>query len=107
MGPGVLADDSPAGASEAGPGAAAEREWSNLALLLITVVLVVAGLVLLVVGYVDGSMTILYASIGCAAAAGVVLIVFTRLNRRRAVEAAAGSEPGPGGDQPGERPAPN
>jgi hypothetical protein len=90
-------------------------------LLLTTVLLVVAGLVLLVLGYVQSSMTILYASIGTAALAGVVLIVFSRLNRRRALALAAKSdgadaarptapaavpEPGPIGEQTGEEPTP-
>jgi hypothetical protein len=81
----VLPDESSPDATEAGPGAPDDRESGYLVLLLITVVLVVTGLVLLVVGYVRSSMAILYASIGCAAVAGVILIVYSRLNRRRQV----------------------
>jgi hypothetical protein len=81
----VLPDESSPDATQGGPGAPGDRESSHLVLLLITVVLVVAGLVLLVAGYVGSSMAILYASIGCAAVAGVILIVYSRLNRRRQV----------------------
>lgn len=81
----MLSDESSPDAVEAGTGAPGDRESSHFVLLLITVVLVVAGLVLLVAGYVGSSMAILYASIGCAAVAGVILIVYSRLNRRRQV----------------------
>ncbi len=86
-------------ATGAGPGDSPVRQRSDLVLLLITVVLVVAGLVLLLVGYVQSSMTILYASIGSAALAGVVLIAYSRLNRRREVEVAV-SAVGPGAAGP-------
>ena len=54
-------------------------------LLLVTVLLVVGGLVLLLVGFVQDSLTLIYLSIGCAAVAGVALTVFGRLSRRRAL----------------------
>ncbi len=91
-------DDRPPEAVGAGPAALGERDRGHLVLLLITVLLVVAGVVLLILGYVDSSMTILYASIGCAALAGVILVVVGRLNRRRAVAmAGGGAGPGPRG----------
>ena len=57
-------------------------------LLLVTVALVLAGLVLLIVGFVQDSLSLIYLSIGCAAVAGIALIVFSRLSRRRAVRLA-------------------
>jgi hypothetical protein len=51
-------------------------------LLVVIVVLVAAGLVLLVTGFVENTLILLYLSIGSAAVAGVGLIVFTRRNRR-------------------------
>jgi hypothetical protein len=103
-------DDSPPDAGSAGAGPSRQRPGSNRVLLVITVLLVLAGLVLLVVGSVGGSMTILYVSIGVTAAAGVVLIVLSRLNRRRAAEPAGAMAaldapgPGPAGDGPGDGP---
>ena len=52
-------------------------------LLLVTVALVLAGLGLLILGFVRDSVTDIYASIACAAVAGVALVVFNRLSRRR------------------------
>jgi hypothetical protein len=75
-------------------------------LLLLTVLLVLAGLILLVLGFVNNSMRVLYASIACAAVAGVTLIVFSRRGRRRAVRGAVDpapdlqSPPGPDGPRP-------
>ncbi len=75
-------------------------------LLLVTVVFVLAGLVLLVLGFVNSSMRLLYVSIGCAAVAGVTLIAFSRRGRRRAARLAAApasdfqSPPGPDGPRP-------
>jgi hypothetical protein len=71
-------------------------------LLLVTVGLVLAGLILLVIGFVQDSLTLIYLSIACAAIAGVALIVFSRLSRRQAVTAmtegvpAAAAPPSPG-----------
>ena len=69
-------------------------------LLLVTVGLVLAGLILLIVGFVQDSLTLIYLSIACAAVAGLALIVFSRLSRRSAVAAAegipaAGASPSP------------
>lgn len=58
-------------------------------LLLVTVGLVLAGLILLIVGFVQDSLTLIYLSIACAAVAGLALIVFSRLSRRSAVTVAA------------------
>jgi hypothetical protein len=52
-------------------------------LLVTTVLLALAGLVLLLVGYARDSLTLLYLSIGCTAAAGVALIVLSRVRLRR------------------------
>ncbi|HEX6393209.1 MAG TPA: hypothetical protein VFZ97_07185 [Acidimicrobiales bacterium] len=60
----------------------------DLVLLLVTVALVFAGLVLLIVGFVQDSLSLIYLSIACAAVAGIALIVFSRLSRRRAVRLA-------------------
>jgi hypothetical protein len=57
-------------------------------LLLVTVLLVLAGLVLLIVGFIQDTLSLIYLSIGCAAVAGVALIVFSRLSRRRALRLA-------------------
>ena len=57
-------------------------------LLLVTVALVFAGLILLIVGFVQDSLSLIYLSIACAAVAGIALIVFSRLSRRRAVRLA-------------------
>ena len=57
-------------------------------LLLVTVLLVLAGLILLVVGFLQNALNLIYLSIGCTAVAGVALIVFSRLSRRRAVQLA-------------------
>ncbi len=66
-------------------------------LLVVVLGLIVAGLVLLVIGFDRNSLTPLYASIVCAAAGGVVLIVYSQWNRRRAARlAASGTAPAPG-----------
>ncbi|HUE61269.1 MAG TPA: hypothetical protein VMO88_17000, partial [Acidimicrobiales bacterium] len=62
-------------------------------LLLVTVALVFAGLVLLIVGFVQDSLSLIYLSIACAAVAGIALIVFSRLSRRRAVRLALDGVP--------------
>ena len=62
-------------------------------LLLVTVALVLAGLVLLIVGFVQDSLSLIYLSIACAAVAGIALIVFSRLSRRRAVRLALDGGP--------------
>ncbi len=62
-------------------------------LLLVTVLLVLAGLVLLIVGFIQDTLGLIYVSIGCAAVAGVALIVFGRLSRRRAVRLAIDGGP--------------
>jgi hypothetical protein len=59
-------------------------------LLVITVLLVLAGLVLLLVGFAQDSLSLIYLSIGCAAAAGVAFVIFGRLSRRRTVRWATG-----------------
>jgi ABC-type branched-subunit amino acid transport system permease subunit len=65
-------------------------------LLVVVLGLIVAGLVLLVIGFDRNSLTPLYASIVCAAAAGVVLIVYSQWNRRRARQGTSGPTPAPG-----------
>jgi hypothetical protein len=76
-------------------------------LVLVTAVLVLVGLVLLVVGFAHSALSLIYASIGCTAVAGVVLIYLGRANRREAVRLAndkatlasrAGSPQGPDSD---------
>jgi hypothetical protein len=57
-------------------------------LLLVTVLLVLAGLVLLIIGFIQDTLSLIYLSIGCAAVAGVALIAFGRLSRRRALRLA-------------------
>jgi hypothetical protein len=75
-------------------------------LVLVTAVLVLVGLVLLVVGFAHNALSLIYASIGCTAVAGVVLIYLGRAKRREAVRLAndeaalasrAGSPQGPDG----------
>ena len=58
-------------------------------LLMVTVGLVLAGVVLLVVGFADNSLGYIYAAIVCAAVAGAALIAFSRLSHRRALRLAA------------------
>ena len=80
-------------ASDAGADATAQatrpripESWSEGGggLLLVIVLLVAAGLVLLVTGFIENALIVLYLSIGCAAVAGVGLIVFSRRSRRSA-----------------------
>ena len=63
-------------------------------LLVLTVLLVLAGLVLLIVGSVDDTLLLIWVGTLCAAVAGVVLIAFSRLSRHRGpripIDAAAG-----------------
>jgi hypothetical protein len=58
-------------------------------LLVLTVVLLVAGLVLLIVGYLDNAIGDVYASMACAVVAGVALVVLNRWSRQRDERAAA------------------
>jgi hypothetical protein len=64
-------------------------------LLLVTVGLVLASLVLLVLGFVEDALGLIYVSMLCAGVAGLALVVFARLARRRAV-ALAGAGPAAG-----------
>jgi hypothetical protein len=56
--------------------------------LLLVIVLVLAGLVLLIVGFIQDTLSLIYLSIGCAAVAGLTLMAFGRLSRRRALRLA-------------------
>ncbi len=58
-------------------------------LLIVTVGLVVVALALLVLGFVQDSLAYIYLSILCSAVAAVVLTLFTRVSRRRAIRVAA------------------
>ena len=69
-------------------------------LLLVTIGLVLAGLVLLIVGFVQDSLSYIFFSIACAAVAAIALIVFGRLSRRRSLQVALD---GGGAKLPGER----
>ena len=69
-------------------GVVVPRPRGDRLLLLLTVLLVVAGLVLLVLGFEQSSLGLVYLSIGCTAVAGVTLIVFSRLRRRYDVQLA-------------------
>jgi hypothetical protein len=53
-------------------------------LLLLTIALVLVGAVSLVVGFVSQNTLPIYISIACSVAAGLVLLVFSRINRRQA-----------------------
>jgi hypothetical protein len=57
-------------------------------LLLVTIALVLASSVLLIVGFVQDTLTLIYLAIACAAAAAVALVIFSRLTRRRALRLA-------------------
>jgi hypothetical protein len=54
-------------------------------LLILTIGLVLVGAVSLVIGFVSQNTAPIYISIVCSVAAGLVLVVFSRLNRRQAV----------------------
>jgi hypothetical protein len=54
-------------------------------LLLLTIGLVLVGAVSLVIGFVSQDTLPIYISIACSVAAGLVLLVFSRMNRRQAV----------------------
>ncbi len=71
-----------------GAGDTAPRQKGDRILLSVTVLLVLAGLVLLVLGFEQDSLGLVYLSIGCTAVAGVTLIVFSRLRRRYDVQLA-------------------
>jgi hypothetical protein len=62
-------------------------------LLLMTILLVLAGVVLLLVGYAQDSLTLIYLSIGCGAVAGVLLIILAHFNRVRAARLVAAVSP--------------
>lgn len=64
-------------------------------LLLVTVGLVVAGAVLLVVGWIDSSVHLIYAAIACAVLAAGLLIAISLLSRRRASRMVVGAGLGP------------
>ena len=72
-------------------------------LLLLTIGLVIVALALLIVGFVQHTLALIYGSIACSAAAALTLIVFSRLTRRRSLrlgaavpaELTAGLEPSP------------
>jgi hypothetical protein len=87
----------------------------DLVLLLVTIGLVLASLGLLVLGFVQNALGLIYVSMLCAGVAGLALVVFARLARRRALAlAGAGSvatptvaptlmvPPGPARDDAGE-----
>jgi hypothetical protein len=58
-------------------------------LLLLTIGLVIVALALLIVGFVQHALTLIYFSIACSAAAALTLIVFSRLTRRRSLRLGA------------------
>ncbi|MGH9121300.1 MAG: hypothetical protein ACRDYC_05040, partial [Acidimicrobiales bacterium] len=62
-------------------------------LLLLTVGLVLAGLVLLVIGFAGNSVGYIYAAIVCGAVAGVVLLIITALRARATPEGEYAPEP--------------
>ena len=64
-------------------------------LLLLTIGLVLVGAVALVIGFVSSSQLPIFISIACSIAAGIVLAVFSRMSRRAAAPATAGSGPAP------------
>jgi len=58
-------------------------------LLLLTIGLVIVALALLIVGFVQHTLALIYGSIACSAAAALTLIVFSRLTRRRSLRLGA------------------
>jgi hypothetical protein len=79
------------GASPSDPqdvGLLVSRQKGDRMLLAGTVLLVLAGLVLLLLGFANDSLGLVYLSIGCTAVAGVTLTVFSRQSRRRAIRLA-------------------
>ena len=67
-------------------------------LLLLTIGLVLVGAVSLVIGFVSQNTLPIYISIACSVGAGLVLLVFSRMNRRQGVPATAavgGASTGP------------
>jgi hypothetical protein len=54
-------------------------------LLLVTIGLVVVALALLIVGFVQHTLALIYLSIACSALSALTLIVFSRLQRRRSL----------------------
>jgi hypothetical protein len=74
--------------------------------LLLTVGLILVGFVLLLIGLLADVYALVYLAIGCAMAAGLVLLVYSRLSRRQAapVAAAPGAPAGQGAPAPATRP---
>jgi hypothetical protein len=66
-------------------------------LLGLTIALVLAGLGLLLAGAVRDALGLIYLSILCTAIAGVALIVYVQVSRRREVGPAAGEDSADGG----------
>jgi hypothetical protein len=67
-------------------------------LLLLTIGLVLVGAVALVIGFVSQNTVPIYISIACSVGAGLVLLIFSRMNRRQGVPATAavgGASTGP------------
>jgi hypothetical protein len=67
-------------------------------LLLLTIGLVLVGAVALVIGFVSQNTVPIYISIACSVDAGLVLLVFSRMNRRQGIPATAavgGASTGP------------
>ena len=58
-------------------------------LLLLTIGLVLVGAVALVIGFVSQNTLPIYISIACSVGAGLVLLIFSRINRRQGVPATA------------------
>ena len=77
-------------------------------LLLVTIGLVVIGAISLVIGFVSNSLGPIYISIACSVIAGVVLVVFSRMARRKegAPAPAVGAAPSPGSWAPASPPPP-
>ena len=62
-------------------------------LLLLTIALVFVGALSLIIGFVSQNTLPIYISIACSVAAGLVLLVFSRMNRRQAVVPATAAVP--------------
>jgi hypothetical protein len=63
-------------------------------LLIVTILLVLAGIVLLALGLVQDRSSLIYVSMACAVVAGLVLFVFHRLTRRALGVSGAGADGG-------------
>ena len=76
-------------------------------LVLISFGLVLVATVLLVIGLMaDSGLGFIYVSIACSLAAGIILVVATRVNRPRAEAASTGPAPLPPPEAPTETPEP-